>query len=62
MNKEQIKEIMEHKPQDLEVEIFVHGAICFGYSGRCFLSDFLASRSATLVIVHKVADGHTMYM
>ena len=48
MNKEQIKEIMKNKPQDLEVEIFVHGAICFGYSGRCFLSDFLASRSANL--------------
>ena len=48
MNKEQIKELMENKPEDLEVEIFVHGAICFGYSGRCFLSDFLASRSANL--------------
>ncbi len=48
MNKEQIREIMKNKPQGLEVEIFVHGAICFGYSGRCFLSDFLASRSANL--------------
>ena len=48
MNKEQIRQIMENKPQGLEVEIFVHGAICFGYSGRCFLSDFLASRSANL--------------
>ncbi len=48
MNKEQIKEIIKNKPTDLEVEIFIHGAICFGYSGRCFLSDFLASRSANL--------------
>lgn len=48
MNKEQIRNIMENKPEDLEVEMFVHGAICFGYSGRCFLSDFLASRSANL--------------
>lgn len=48
MNKEQIREIMKNKPEDLEVEMFVHGAICFGYSGRCFLSDFLASRSANL--------------
>ena len=48
MNKEQIRNIMENKPKDLEVEMFVHGAICFGYSGRCFLSDFLASRSANL--------------
>ena len=48
LNKEQIKEIIQNKPQGLEVEIFIHGAICFGYSGRCFLSDFLASRSANL--------------
>ena len=48
MNKEQIKQIMKNKPEDLEVEMFIHGAICFGYSGRCFLSDFLAGRSANL--------------
>lgn len=48
LNKAQIKEIIEKTPEDLEVEIFIHGAICFGYSGRCFLSDFLASRSANL--------------
>ena len=48
LNKEQIKEIMENKPEDLEVEAFVHGAVCFGYSGRCFLSDFLTGRSANL--------------
>lgn len=48
LNKEQIKEIVENKPEELETEMFVHGAICFGYSGRCFLSDFLAGRSANL--------------
>ena len=48
MNKKQIKELIGNKPKDLEVEIFIHGAICFGYSGRCFLSDFLAGRSANL--------------
>ena len=48
MNKEQIKELIKNKPEDLEVEMFIHGAICFGYSGRCFLSDFLAQRSANL--------------
>ena len=48
LNKEQIKDIINNTPKDMEVEIFVHGAICFGYSGRCFLSDFLASRSANL--------------
>ena len=48
MNKKQIAELIANKPKSLEVEIFVHGAICFGYSGRCFLSDFLAGRSANL--------------
>lgn len=48
INKEQLKYIMENKPKDLEVEIFVHGAICFAFSGRCFLSDFMTCRSANL--------------
>ena len=49
LNKEQIRYIMENKPEGMEVEIFIHGAICFSYSGRCFLSDFLANgRSANL--------------
>ena len=49
MDKDQIKYIMENKPEGMEVEIFIHGAICFSYSGRCFLSDFLANgRSANL--------------
>ena len=48
MNKKQLKYIMENKPEDMEIEIFIHGAICFAYSGRCFLSDFLSNRSANL--------------
>ena len=48
LNKEQIKDIINNTPEELETEMFVHGALCFGYSGRCFLSDFLASRSANL--------------
>ncbi len=48
LNKNQIKYMIENKPKDLEIEMFAHGAICFGYSGRCFLSDFLACRSANL--------------
>lgn len=46
MDKNQLKYIMENKPKGMEIEIFVHGAICFSYSGRCFLSDFLCGRSA----------------
>ena len=48
LNKEQIREIINNKPDGLDIEMFVHGAICFGYSGRCFLSDFLEGRSANL--------------
>ena len=48
LNKEQLKHIMKNKPEDMEIEIFIHGAICFAQSGRCFLSDFLAGRSANL--------------
>ncbi len=48
MNKSQLKYIMENKPKDMEIEIFIHGAICFAFSGRCFLSDFMTGRSANL--------------
>ncbi len=48
LNKEQIKKIMQNKPKDLDIEMFVHGAICFAYSGRCFLSEFLAARNGNL--------------
>ena len=48
MNKEQIKYLIDNTPQGLETEIFVHGAICWAYSGRCYLSDFLSCRNANL--------------
>jgi putative protease len=48
LNKEQIKDIMKNKPEGLEIEMFGHGALCFGYSGRCFLSEFLAGRNGNL--------------
>jgi len=48
LNKKEIRHIAEVKPNGLELEMFVHGAICFGYSGRCFLSNFLAGRSSNL--------------
>lgn len=46
INVKELKKIMEEKDEDLEIEIFIHGAICFAYSGRCYLSDFMANRSA----------------
>ena len=41
-----IKEIRDHIPDDLEIETFVHGAMCISYSGRCLLSSFLTGRDA----------------
>lgn len=46
LSKEKIKYIMDNKPQDLEIEMFIHGAICYAYSGRCYLSKYLANRCA----------------
>ena len=43
---EEIKEIREHIPDEMEIETFMHGAMCISYSGRCLLSSFLAGRDA----------------
>ena len=42
---DQIAQIAAYKPKDLELEAFIHGAMCMSYSGRCMLSAFLAGRS-----------------
>lgn len=42
----EIKEIREHIPKDLEIETFIHGAMCISYSGRCLLSNYLTGRDA----------------
>ena len=42
----EIKEIREHIPEDMEIETFIHGAMCISYSGRCLLSNYLAGRDA----------------
>lgn len=42
----EIKEIREHIPEDMEIESFVHGAMCISYSGRCLLSSYFTGRSA----------------
>ncbi len=42
----EIKEIRENIPNDMEIETFIHGAMCISYSGRCLLSSFLAGRDA----------------
>lgn len=40
----EIKEIRENIPDDMEIECFVHGAMCMSYSGRCLLSNYLTGR------------------
>jgi len=42
----EIKEIREHIPEDMEIESFVHGAMCISYSGRCLLSNYFTGRDA----------------
>ena len=43
-SKEEIKEIIDNV--DIEIETFIHGAMCAGYSGRCVMSNFLTNRDA----------------
>ena len=37
----EIREIRAHIPEDMEIESFIHGAMCISYSGRCLLSNYL---------------------
>ncbi len=45
---EEIAQIRENIPEDLEIETFVHGAMCISYSGRCLLSHYFTGRDANL--------------
>ena len=42
----EIAEIRERIPEDLEIESFIHGAMCISYSGRCLLSNYFTGRDA----------------
>ena len=42
----EIREIRDHIPEEMEIESFVHGAMCISYSGRCLLSNFFTGRDA----------------
>ena len=46
MSLDEIKEIRAKIPEDLEIEAFVHGAMCISYSGRCLLSNYMTARDA----------------
>ncbi len=43
---EEIREIREHIPEEMEIESFVHGSMCISYSGRCLLSNYFTGRDA----------------
>lgn len=46
MSMDEIREIRKRTPGDLELEAFVHGAMCISYSGRCLLSNYMTARDA----------------
>ncbi len=43
---QEIKEIRERIPRDMEIESFIHGSMCISYSGRCLLSNYFTGRDA----------------
>lgn len=43
---EDIREIRRRIPEDMEIEVFVHGAMCVSFSGRCLISEYLTGRGA----------------
>jgi putative protease len=46
----EIKTIREHIPADMEIEAFMHGAMCISYSGRCLLSSYFTGRDLRTVL------------
>ena len=44
---QELRSIREHIPDEMEIESFVHGAMCISYSGRCLLSNYFTGRDAT---------------
>ena len=42
----EIREIRDHIPEEMEIESFIHGAMCISYSGRCLLSNYFTGRDA----------------
>ena len=44
----ELGEIRAHIPEDMEIEAFVHGAMCISHSGRCLLSNYFTGRNANM--------------
>ncbi|WP_250675891.1 U32 family peptidase [Paraclostridium ghonii] len=43
---EEIKEIRDNSPKDMDIEAFIHGAMCMSYSGKCVISNYTTGRDA----------------
>ena len=43
---QELRELRAHIPDELEIETFIHGAMCISYSGRCLLSNYFTGRDA----------------
>ena len=56
---EEMQTIVEKTPADMEIETFVHGAMCISYSGRCLLSHYMTGRNSTRVTAPTPAAGNT---
>ena len=48
LSMKEIGELRKNIPDDLEIETFIHGAMCISYSGRCLLSNYFTGRDANL--------------
>lgn len=46
MSLKELKEMRSQLPDDVEIESFIHGAMCISYSGRCLLSNYMIGRDA----------------
>ena len=46
MSMEELREFRANLPEDMEIEVFVHGAMCMSYSGRCLMSNFMTGRDS----------------
>lgn len=58
---EEIEEIRTEVP-DMELEVFVHGALCMAYSGRCLLSGYINKRDPNQALAPTLAAGTTKSM
>ena len=57
---DEIAEIRQQVP-DIELEIFVHGALCMAYSGRCLLSGYINKRDQIKALAPMLAVGNTKW-